>query len=46
MVGKINTSPRYMTEITGMDPLVLGVGKGRVNSEKLDKNEVFLTLGK
>ena len=42
-MGKISTSPRYVTEITGLDPLSLvelGVGG---NSEKLEKNEVFVT---
>ena len=44
LVGKISTSPRYIIDITGTDPLCFGiVGGARVNSEKLEKNEVFLT---
>ena len=33
MVGKIITSPRYVIDITGTDPLFGGVGGRRVNSE-------------
>ena len=39
---KIITSPRYMIDITGTDPLSFGVVGGGVNSEKIEKNEVFL----
>ena len=44
-MGKISTSPRYVIDITGMDPLSLGeLGGGvRVYFEKVEKNEVFLT---
>ena len=44
-MGKISTSPRYMIDITGMDPLSLedGWGGGGGISEKVRKNEVFLT---
>ena len=43
-MGKISTSPRYRINIIKMDPLSLGVvGGGGGNSEKLEKNEVFLT---
>ena len=34
---KIITSPRYVIEITGTDPLSLGELGRRVNSEKLKK---------
>ena len=34
-MGKISTSPRYVIDITGSDPLSLG--EWRVNSEKLEK---------
>ena len=45
-MGRINTSPRYITDITRTDLLSLrelGVGG---NSEKLEKNEVFVTYGR
>ena len=45
-MGKISTGPRYMIDITGMDLLSLGELCRRVNSEKLGKNKVFLTLVK
>ena len=37
--GKINTSPGYVSDITGMNPLSGGVGGGRrrANSKKLKK---------
>ena len=42
LVGKITTSLRYVTDITGTDPLSLGeLGGGRVNSEKLEKMKYF-----
>ena len=40
-MGKINTSPRYRIEVTGTRLLSLGELGERVNSEKLEKNEVF-----
>ena len=40
---KLSTSPRYVTDITRTNPLSLEEVWGRVNSEKLEKNEVFLT---
>ena len=42
-MGKIITSPKYVIDITGMDPLSLEeVEGGRVNSEKLEKiEEIF-----
>ena len=42
---KISRSPRYVIDIIGTDLLCLvNSGKGAsVNSEKLEKNEVFLT---
>ena len=43
LVGKIITSPRYVIDITRTDPLSLGELGRRVNSEKLGKNELFLT---
>ena len=41
-MGKISTSPRYVIDITLMDPLSLGelVG-GRINSEKVEKMRYF-----
>ena len=40
--GKISKSPRYVIEITGMDPLSFGeLGGGRVNSKKLEKMMYF-----
>ena len=42
-MGKISTSPKYIIEITGTDPLSLGeLGGGRINPKTL-KKEVFLT---
>ena len=42
LVGKIVTSPRYVIDMTGTDPLSLGeLGRGRVNSEKLVKGSIF-----
>ena len=38
---KISRNLRYAIYINGTDPLYLGEGE-RVNSEKLEKNEVFL----
>ena len=38
MVGKISTSPRYMIDITGTDPLNWGAG---VSSEKFEKMTYF-----
>ena len=40
-MGKTSTSPRYVIDITGTDSLSLEESGG--NSEKLEKNEVFLT---
>ena len=40
LMGKISTSPRNMIDITRMDLLSLGEG---VSSEKLEKNDIFLT---
>ena len=38
LAGKISTSRRYVIDITGTDPLFVGVGWGGVvNSEKLEK---------
>ena len=42
-MGKIIASPRYVIDITGTDSLSLGELGGRVNYEKFEKNEVFLT---
>jgi len=42
LAGKIKTSLRYVIRITGTDLLSLGEFGGRVNSEKIEKNEVFL----
>ena len=39
-MGKISRSFRYVIYIIGTDPLYWG---GGVNSEKLEKNDVFLT---
>ena len=39
----ISKNPRYVIDIIGKDPLSLGKLEGRVNSEKIRKNEVFLT---
>ena len=36
-MGRISTSPRYVTDITGQDPLSLGELGGGGNSEKLEK---------
>ena len=37
-MGRISTTPRYVTEITGLDPLSLvELGGGGINSEKLEK---------
>ena len=37
-MGRISTSPRYVADITGPDPLSLGeLGGGGGNSEKLEK---------
>ena len=37
-MGKISTSPRYVIDITKMDPLSLEeLGEGGFNSEKLEK---------
>ena len=41
-MGKTRTSPRYVTDITGTDPLSLGeFGGGRVNSEQIRKMRYF-----
>ena len=40
---KISTSPQYVIDITGNYSFSLEELGGRVNSEKLEKNEVFLT---
>ena len=40
-MGKISTSHRYMIDITGTDPLSLGLLGGGVNSEKLEKMRYF-----
>ena len=40
-VVKISTSPRYVIDITGMDPLSLGESGGRVNSKKIEKIRYF-----
>ena len=39
--GKISTSPRYIIDITGTDPLSLGDLGGRVNPKKLEKMRYF-----
>ena len=39
-MGKISRSLRYMIDIIGTDLLYWG---GGVNSEKLEKNDLFLT---
>ena len=42
MVGKISRSLTNVIDIIGMDPLYLGeLGRGRVNSEKLEKMTYF-----
>ena len=41
--GKNKNNPRYVIDITETYPLSLGGVRGRVNFEKLEKNEVFLT---
>ena len=38
---KISTSPKYVIEITGTDPLSLGDLGGRINSKKLEKVRYF-----
>ena len=41
-MGKISTSPRYVIDITGTDPLSLGELEGRgVNSEQIRKMRYF-----
>ena len=40
-MGKINTSPRYMIDINGTDPLSLGYLGGGGISEKLEKIRYF-----
>ena len=41
-MGKISTSPRYMIDMIGTDPLSLGqLGGGGGNSEKLEKMRYF-----
>ena len=40
MVGRISTSPRYVSDIIGPDPLSLGELGGL---GKIRKNEVFVT---
>ena len=43
-MGRISTSPRYMTDITGPDPLSLvELGGGESKFGKIRKNEVFVT---
>ena len=42
-MGKISTSPRYMIDISGTIRSLCGSWGGGVNSEKLEKKEVFLT---
>ena len=39
-MGRIETSLRYVIEITGTD-LLWGVGGGEVNSEKIEKMRYF-----
>ena len=45
--GRTSTSPRYVTDITGLDPLSLvelgGGGRRREEFGKTRKNELFLT---
>ena len=44
LVEKINTIPRYVIDITGMDPISLGELGGSLGLIlKIRKNEVFLT---
>ena len=43
-MGRISTSPRYVIDITGLNPLSLGElsgGGGGVNSEKIKKFRYF-----
>ena len=41
-MGKISTSPRYMIDLAGTDPLSLGyLGGGVVHSEKLETMGYF-----
>ena len=41
-MGKISTSPRYVIDITVMDPFSLGeLEGGGVNSEKIEKLRYF-----
>jgi len=40
-MGKISTSPRYVTEITRTDPLSLVELGGGSSSEKLEKTRYF-----
>ena len=43
LVGRINTSPKYVTEITGTDPLILvELGGGWLIRTTLEKNEVIV----
>ena len=42
-MGGIKTCPRYVTDITGLHALSLVELGGGSNSEKLEKNQVFLT---
>ena len=40
-MGRISKSPRYVIDITGLNPLSLGESEGVVNSEKLEKLRYF-----
>ena len=45
-MGNISTSPRYVTDITGPDPLSLGELRGGVIRKNLEKMRYFqLTNG-
>ena len=44
-MGKISTSPIYVIDTTGKDPLSLGELRGRVNSEKLEKKGILTYEG-
>ena len=45
-MGRISTSPRYVTDITGPYPLSLGELGGGGNSEKLEKLRIcYLQTG-
>ena len=42
-MGRISTSPRYMTDLTGPDPLsFVELEGGQSNTKKLEKNERFV----